>query len=167
MARPPADRARYEAEQAELLRALIRGDGFPESVNARKAAAASRSLWRKRMRAVQAAWPALAIALADDFEPRFETFARAVPPPATGWGLTDGLAFARSLPRAELSGDARVELLLARAAVATARDGRVRDRRGVFVGALALREPPRILVVVRAPLVGRRQVSLARPRPRP
>ena len=62
--------------------------------------------------------------------------------------------------------DAYVELLLARAVVVTRRGGAVRDRRGLFLGALALREPPRILVVVRAPLVGRRQISLAPPRPR-
>ena len=168
-AAPTVDRAAYEAEQAALLRALISGDDFPEGVDAAKAAAASRSLWRKRMRSVQSAWPALAIGLGEEFERRFEAFARAVAPPAVGWGFTDGLAFARSLPRRELTGDARVELLLARAVAVTRRGGRVRERRGLFLGALAVREPPRILVVLRAPVAGRRHlvVSLARPRLRP
>ncbi len=153
----PADRASYESEQAALLRALIRGDVFPDGFAPGKAAAASRSLWRKRMRAVQAAWPALAIGLGDRFEPRFETYARAAPPPAVGHGLTDGLAFARTLARDELTDDARVELLLARAVVVTERGGGTfRDRRGVFAGAVSLRAPRRIVVVTHAPLAGRR-----------
>jgi hypothetical protein len=158
MALPPADRSRYEAEQAAFVRALIRGDGFPDELDPRKAAAASRSLWRKRMRAVAAEWPALAIALGDGFETRFETYARAVPPPAVGHGFTDGLAFARTLPRDELTDDGRVELLFARAVVVSGRAGRFRDRRGVFAGAQSLREPRRLLFVVRAPIVGRRVV---------
>ncbi len=78
----PADRAAYEAEQAALLRALIRGDGFPDGFDAVKAAAASHSLWRKRMRAVAAAWPALALDLGDGFDAAFE----AVRPRDTGAG---------------------------------------------------------------------------------
>ncbi len=160
MAPPPPDRARYEAEQAAFVRALISGDGFPEGLDERKAAAASRSLWRKRVRAVEAQWPALAVALGDAFEPRFEAYARAAPPPAVGHGLTDGLQFARTLERDELSDDVRVELLLARAVVVAGRGGRFRDRRGVFARTVSLREPRRILVVLRAPVVGRRLVVM-------
>jgi hypothetical protein len=159
VARPPADRARYEAEQAALLRALIFGDELPDGFAARKAAAASRSLWRKRMRGVQSAWPALELALGEGFEARFEAYARSAAPPAAGDGFTDGLEFARTLSRADLTGDARVELLLARAVV-SGRAGRLRDRRGVFLGAIALREPRRLLVVWRAPVVGRRVLVL-------
>jgi hypothetical protein len=155
MAPGPADRASYEAEQAALLRALIRGGAFPDGFAPGKAAAASRSLWRKRMRGVETAWPALALALGERFAARFEAYARAVPPPAVGHGFTDGLAFARTLERTELSDDARVELLLARATVVTGRDG-FRDRRGVFAGAAWLHEPRRAVVVLRAPLAGRR-----------
>ena len=178
MAPQPADRASYEAAQAALLRSLIRGDEFPDGFSADKAAAASRSLWRKRMRGVQAAWPALAFALGERFEARFEAYARAAPPPAVGHGFTDGLAFARTLARDEAppppppppppplasddvrlaiaSDDVRVELLLARAAVV---GPPFRDRRGVFAGAAWLRGPQRIFVVVRAPVVGRRQLG--------
>jgi len=157
MAPPPADRSSYEAEQAAFVRALIRGDGFPEHLDPRKAAAASRSLWRKRLRAVEAEWPALTLALGDALQSRFETFARAVPPPAFGHGYTDGLAFARTLARDELTDDVRVELLFARAAMA-GRAARFRDRRGLFFGARTLSDPRRILVVVRVPVAGRRVV---------
>jgi hypothetical protein len=155
MAPPPADRSRYEAEQAAFVRALIRGDGFPDELDARKAAAASRSLWRKRMRAVAAEWPAVAVTLGERFESSFEAYARAVPPPAVGHGFTDGFAFARTLSGDELTDDVRVELLFARAVV-SGRSGRFRDRRGLFASALSLREPRRVVVVLRGPVVGRR-----------
>ena len=151
----PADRAAYEARQAELLRALQRGDGFPGGFDPVKAGVAGRSLRRKRAHGVASAWPALALALGDDFDARFDTFARATPPPAFGFGYTDGLAFASTLSAGDLSGDARVELLLARAAIA-GRDGAWRARRGVFFGATAASEPRRIVIVVRVPALGRR-----------
>ena len=157
MASQPPDRAGYEARQAELLRALIRGDAFPEGFEPDKAAAASRSLWRKRMRAVQVAWPGLAVALGERFEARFEAYARSVAPPAFGHGYADGLRFARTLERDELTDDVRVELLFARAVVSV-RGGEPHDRRGLFVGATSLREPRRILVAWRAPVVGRRML---------
>jgi hypothetical protein len=153
---PPADRDAYEARQAELLRALLRGDGFPDDFDAVKAGAAGRSLRRKRARGVAASWPALALALGDEFDARFDAFARATPPPSFGFGYSDGLAFARTLPAAELTDAARVELLLARAAIA-GRDARtLRARRGPYARAIALRDPRRILVVMRVPGLGRR-----------
>ncbi len=166
MAPGPADRSRYEAEQAAFVRSLIRGDAFPAGLDEDKAAAASRSLWRKRVRAVAAAWPALALALGERYEERFEQYARAVPPPAVGHGYTDGLAFAGTLSRDELDDDARVERLLARADIVTGRAGAFRDRRGLYARAVSRREPRRIVVVVRAPVVGRRVfvVPLARGR---
>jgi hypothetical protein len=163
---PDADRDAYEARQAELLRALIRGDEFPGGFDAVKAAAAGRSLRRKRARAVAGAWPALEIALGDGFGARFDAFARETPPPAFGFGTSDGLAFARTLPAHALTDDVRVELLLARALVAGRAAVAMRARRGVFARAVALREPRRIVVVVRLPGLGRRGlvVPLARSR---
>jgi hypothetical protein len=165
MTPPPADRSHYEAGQAELLRALTRGDAFPDGFAADKADAASRSLRRKRARAVAVAWPALSVTLGERFATRFDDFARGTPPPAWGDGLADGLAFARTLPRDELPEAARVELLLARAVV-SGRAGALRRRRGVFAGARSLHEPRRILIVLRAPGIGRRElvVALARRR---
>jgi hypothetical protein len=165
MTPPPADRSRYEAGQAELLRALIRGDAFPDGFADDKADAASRSLRRKRARAAAGAWPALSITLGEGFAARFDGFAREMAPPAWGDGFADGLAFARTLSRDELSEAARVELLLARAVV-RGPAGAPRPRRGVFVGARSLHEPRRVLIVLRAPGLGRRElvVALARGR---
>jgi hypothetical protein len=160
MTPPPADRSRYEARQAELLRALIRGDAFPDGFAADKADAASRSLRRKRARAVAGAWPALRVTLGERFAARFDDFARGTPPPAWGDGFVDGLAFARTLPRDELTEAVRIELLLARAVV-SGRAGAPRERRGLFVGVRSLHEPRRILVVLRAPGIGRRQLVVA------
>jgi hypothetical protein len=153
----PADRDAYAAAQAELLHALIRGDTFPDGFDAEKAAAASRSLWRKRAHAVAAAWPALAAGLGERFDAAFEQHARATPAPSSGGALADGLAFARTLAPGELTEAARVELLFARA-IAGRRGGTPRPRRGIFAGALWLHDPRRILVVLRAPGIGRRRL---------
>lgn len=153
----PADRESYEAAQAELLHALIRGEEFPEGFDAAKAAAASRSLWRKRAHKVAASWPALAAGLGDGFDAAFERYARATPAPAAGGTLVDGLAFARTLAPGELTEHGRVEVLLARAVVG-GRRGAPHPRRGIFASALRLHEPRRILIVVRAPGIGRRRL---------
>jgi len=112
-----ADRARYGAQQTELLRALWRGEGFPAGFDDEDAGAASRSLIRKRARAVASSWPALTQSLGKDFMAAFERFARTTPPGGRGEGFSDGLAFARSLDRDALSDDARSELLLARGSI--------------------------------------------------
>ncbi|HEV7808348.1 MAG TPA: hypothetical protein VGO80_21255 [Solirubrobacteraceae bacterium] len=163
---PGADRGAYEARQAELLRALLRGDQFPGGFDVVKAGAAGRSLRLKRARALAGAWPALAIALGDGFAARFDAFARETPPPAFGFGTTDGLSFARTLSSDELTDDVRVELLLARALVVGRGAAAMRARRGIFAGAVALHEPRRILIVLRLPRLGRRGlvVPLARAR---
>jgi hypothetical protein len=155
---PPADRARLEAQQAELLRALIRGDDLPQDFDPDDAAAAGRALRRKRARMVSAAWPAVAHEL-DDFAERFDAFARTTPPPAAGFGYTDGFAFARTLRDEELTDGIRVELLLARASIAGP-PGLPRARRGVFVGAALLRAPRRLLIVHRTPRFGRNVVAV-------
>jgi hypothetical protein len=161
-----ADRADYAARQAALLDALMRGDGYPAGFDAARADRAGISLRRKRARAVQSAWPALSAALGSDFDARFDAFVRATGPPAWDGGLVDGLAFvdwtdgedaARTEP-------ALVELLLAEASLRRrpGAPGFVR-RRGVFVGARRLGDPPRLIVVVRAPGVGRRIGSVRLP----
>lgn len=147
------DRAAYAARQAQLLEALLRDGEPPAGFDAARAGAAGRSLRRKRGRAVARAWPALALALGDAFDARFDAFARTVDVPASGGTLEDGLAFARALGGgAPLGDDARAELLLARAAL---------RRRGVFVRAAWLRRPrPRLLVVARLPWLGALHGSL-------
>ena len=135
---PPADdaRASLAARQAALLEALLRGSGYPQGFCAVNAGTAGRSLRRKRARAVARAWPALATALGDRLEARFDEFERTDDAPRTGDPLRDGLAFAGWLRRtgAQHGEDVRVEVLLARAALA---------RGGLFVGVARLRRPHR------------------------
>ncbi len=145
---PASDRAGYASRQAQLLDALLRGDGYPAGFVVAQADAAGRALRRKRAGAVADAWPALALALGDTFGARFDAYARAVDAPASGLALEDGLAFARSLTPGDppCGDDALAELMLARAAL---------RRRGLSLGAAWLRDPQRrLLVVARLPLVG-------------
>jgi len=151
------DRAAYAAQQAQLLDALLRGDGYPEGFVVADADAAGAGLRRKRARAVAHAWPALALSFGDGFGARFDAFARDPAAPAAGDPLADGLAFARFAGRAALTDDARAELLLGRAAM---------RRRGPWIRAVWLRRPyRRLLVVARLPLAGRVHRSFpSRPR---
>ncbi len=152
------DRRAYAERQEQLLRALVAGEGFPEGFAADKAAEASRSLRRKRGRIVAKAWPALVPELGERFDERFDAFARGAAAPASGGGVADGLAFVLTLEGAgRLGDDARVELLFARARFARGA-GTARARRGAFLGAIVLREPRRLLVVVRLPRGGPRSL---------
>lgn len=144
-----ADRSRYEARQAQLVRSLMRGDGFPAGFPADKAEAAGRALRGKRARAAAKAWPALTHSLGARFSERFDAYARTTSAPIAGGGLADGLAFARRLNRSQLSEHARIELLLARRALA---------RRGLFVGAVTRHHPRRLLVALRIPGTGSQQI---------
>jgi len=158
------DRAAYAARQAQLLDSLLRGGDPPPGFVAAQADAAGVSLRRKRGRAVARAWPALALSLADEFEARFDAFARDAGVDASADPLRDGLAFAGWLAAdgAPLGDDARVEVLLARAAL---------RRRGPWGAVTRLGEPyPRLLFVARLPLAGRvvaRSVRLRRGSRRP
>jgi hypothetical protein len=75
--------------------------------------------------------------------------------------LADGLGFARGLDARTLTGEARAEIVLARARFAV-RDGRVVPRRGFFAGGATLRHPRRLLLVARAPGVGIGHLQLGR-----
>ena len=151
------ERAAYAAQQAALLDALLRGDGYPEGFVVADADAAGAGLRRKRARAVAHAWPALALSLGDGFAERFDAFARDPAAPPAGDPFADGLAFARFAGRGSLTDNARAELLLGRAAA---------RRRGVWIRAAWLRRPHRrLLVVARLPLAGRVHRSFpSRPR---
>jgi hypothetical protein len=140
------DRAAYAARQAQLLDALLRDDELPPGFAAAQAAAAGGALRHKRARAVARGWPALALCLGRAFEDRFDAFVRDAG--TAGEPLADGLAFARWIESGGgvLDDGARVEVLLARAAL---------RRRGVWVGAVRLRRPyRRVLVVARLPVRG-------------
>jgi hypothetical protein len=158
----PPDRSAYAARQAELLDALLCGEGYPDGFVAVQADAAGAALRRKRGRAVAHAWPALALCLGDRFDARWDGFDRAAGADAgaeaPGDPLRDGLAFARGLQASgvRLDDDARVEILLARAAL---------RRRGIWVRTAQLQRPhPRLLVAARLPFAGpvHRSVRLRR-----
>src|SRR5262249_38743353 len=106
-------RRRLAARQGELVRALVAGGEAPAGFDARRGAAAARSLVNKRLREGALAWPALAEALGERCVERVRAYAEKAPPP--GGPVIDGERFARSLPPAE-RGD-EVELVLLRLAL--------------------------------------------------
>jgi hypothetical protein len=146
------DRERLADEQAALVRALVDGGPVPAGFDPDRVRATAAALARKRAREVARAWPALAAELGDDFTARFLADAARRPPPARGGALADGLAFAGALAHTRrLSGDARVEAMLA-AARLSASPARL---------AAAVAGPPRRLVVtVRLPGLGERWLSV-------
>ena len=145
-------RERLAADQAALVRALVAGGPVPEGFDPDRVRATADALARKRAREVARAWPALAAALGGDFTARFLAFAAGRPPPAAGGALADGLAFARALARrGRLPGDARVEAMLAAARLST---------RPFRLAATLAGPPARLVVLARAPGLGRRGLSV-------
>lgn len=147
------ERDRLAAQQAAFLSSLQGRAAAPPGFDSDDLAAAGGSLLRKRLGAVTREWPALAHAMGESLPQAFAQYAQSTPPPAAGEGLADGLGFALSLGRHALTDQARVEILHARARFTT-RHGRVIPRRGPFAGAVRLRHPTRVLVVVRLPGLG-------------
>jgi hypothetical protein len=156
---PTPHRAHLEAAQAAFLDALQGRAPAPAGFDDDDMSAAAASLLRKRLGMVAREWPALAYALGEDLPQAFARYAQATPPPAAGEGLADGLGFALGLDPRALTGEARAEILHARARYAV-RDGRMVPRRGAFLGAAALRHPSRLLLVARVPGLGLGQVQL-------
>ena len=147
-----ASRERLAAEQAELVRALVGGGPVPGGFDPERVRATSAALARKRAREVARVWPVLAADLGEDFTGRFVADAARRPAPARGGALADGLAFARALSRqGRLSGDARVEALLAAARLSP---------RPLRLAATLAGLPRRLVVLARAPGLGERGLSL-------
>jgi hypothetical protein len=146
------ERERLAAGQAALVRALVSGGPVPGGFDPDRVRATSTALARKRAREVARAWPVLAAELGEDFTGRFLAYAAGRPPPARGSALADGLAFADALARrGRLPGNARVERLLAAAHLSP----------GPARLAATLAGPPRrLVIVVRAPGLGDRCLSL-------
>jgi len=145
-------RERLAAGQAALVRALVGGGPVPGGFDPDRVRATAAALARKRAREVARAWPVLAAELGDDFPGRFLAFAAGRPPPDRGGALADGLAFARALARqGRLPGDARVEALVAAAHL---------SRSPARLAATLAGPPRRLVVVVRAPGLGDRCLSL-------
>jgi hypothetical protein len=145
-------RARLATAQQALVQALVGGGPVPAEFDPDRVQATSRALARKRARAVANTWPALARTLGDGFTARFLAYAAGQPPP-TGGALADGLAFTRVLKaQGRLPGDVRVERLLAQ--------GRLANR-PVRLAATFAGSPLRLVMTVRAPLLGERWATLA------
>ena len=143
---------RLAAEQAALVRALVAGGPVPEGFDRDRVRATAAALARKRAREVARAWPVLAADLGEAFTDRFGASAAGRPPPAAGGALADGLGFARDLARQRrLSGDARVEALLAAARLSP---------RPLRLAATLAGRPPRLVVLARVPRLGERALSL-------
>jgi hypothetical protein len=150
--RPEVDRERLAAEQAALVRALVDGGPVPAGFAPDRVRATAAALARKRAREVARAWPALAAELGDDFTARFLADAALRPPPAKGGALADGLAFAGALARTRrLSGNARVEAMLAAARLST---------RPARLAATVAGPPRRLVVTVRLPGLGDHWLSV-------
>jgi hypothetical protein len=140
------------AGQAALVRALVAGGPVPDGFDPERVRATAAALARKRAREVAQAWPVLAGELGDTFTDRFVAYAAGRPPPSPGGAVADGLAFARHLARRRrLSGDARVEVMLAAARLSP---------RPVRLAATLAGRPPRLVVLARAPGLGERGLSI-------
>lgn len=153
-------RERLAAQQAALVSALVAGGPVPEGFDPQRVRATSQALARKRARHVAKSWPALS--LDPQFTQQFLSYAAGRPPPVGG-ALADGLAFADRLARAsKLRGEAKVEWLAARARLRRTRG--YQPRRGPFLGATIAGPPRRLVVLVRAPALGERWISVPLPR---
>jgi hypothetical protein len=84
-------RAALAAAQEQLLASLVAGAPPPAGFDPQRLAATAAGLHAKRRRSAARAWPVLAAALGDDFEPLFRRFAMTA---QRGSALEDGLAFA-------------------------------------------------------------------------
>src|SRR5262249_20163273 len=105
-------RARLEAEQADLVRALTGQGKPPPGFAVERVQAAAASLLRKRQRAAALAWPRLAAALGERFAEQFLAFAQKTQLPSCGGALADGRAFARELMKTDsLSEEGKLEVL--------------------------------------------------------
>jgi hypothetical protein len=148
------ERERLASLQAELVSALTGRTGPPEGFDPDRLGAAARSLSRKRARSVARAWPSLADALGEDFEPCFAAYIAEAPLPRRGGPLADGRNFARFLARRGILPDAaRLEVLSVDLRYASRPMGLV-PRRGPALAVALLGHPRRLILAVRWP--GRR-----------
>jgi hypothetical protein len=144
-------RARLATAQQALVRALVNGGPVPAGFDPDRVQATSTALARKRARAVATTWPVLARTLGDGLTARFLAHAGGRPPPPGG-ALADGLAFARALEaQRRLPGAVRVERLFAQARLSNS---------PIRVAATIANQPRRLVMTMRAPLLGERWATL-------
>ena len=108
---PRDSRDERAQQQAALIRAIHdRDPASAGGLDLSKLQVTAESLWRKRMRSIQKAWPATSRGLGERFSDQFELYAAEYSTPDNA-GL-DGYQFACWLhDRQKLPDDARVELM--------------------------------------------------------
>lgn len=148
----PDPRARLEAREAELIRAL-RGQEPPPGLDPRMVAMAAAGITRKRTRQLARTCPALIRDLGPSYEKRFAAFAEHNPPHDAG-AIADALAFGRAVAAEQtLSKAATIELMLIRSS-ARIRHGDLRSRRAPYMALKWIRQPAALMIVIRVPRLG-------------
>ncbi|MFP5263985.1 MAG: hypothetical protein ACLGJB_19050 [Blastocatellia bacterium] len=159
------NRTRLAEAQSELARALMGGGRAPAGFEHSRFTAASDALLMKRARGVACSWPAMSAALGERFYERFARYARESRIPREGGPPADGRLFAAALALAgELPEEARLEALAFDARYAARADGFI-SRKGFSVKVARLKQPPRLVIVIRHTRLGERwlRVPLAIP----
>lgn len=153
-------RARFAAQQAALVEALVCGGEVPSGFDATRISAAAASLLRKRMRSVARAWPGLARALGSRFAELFSAYAARTPLPRAGGPLADGRAFARWLcARHELPDVGRLQALAVDLRYSLTGHGLV-PRRWPCLRIVWLREARRLILAFGLPWLGEYLLTL-------
>ena len=102
------ERAELARRQGELVEALTGGGEIPSTFDEGRVRLTGRTLVRKRLRAVEKVWPAVAREMGERFETWFEEYARGCEFP--GDAGQDGAGFAGFLATRGVLGDAgRIE----------------------------------------------------------
>lgn len=153
-------RNRIAAAQLELVRALVSNDAAPAEFDRLRIQATAEALLLKRAHSVARTWPALARALGPTFDERFAQYARSEPISDERGPLADGRAFARSLAcERALSDEAALETIGFDLRYRVGGES-VRPRRGVSLCAKLLKQPRRLIIAVRLPVLGERWIKI-------
>ena len=158
-------RARLAEAQSELARALMGHGRMPAEFEHSRLTAASDALLMKRARGVASSWPVMTGALGERFYERFVRYARENRIPREGGSLSDGRLFAGALARAgELPEEGRLEALAFDARYTARGDGFI-SRKGFSIRVARLKQPPRLVMIIRHPRLGERWLRVPLPIP--
>lgn len=156
-------RAGLAEAQSELARALMGHGLMPAEFERSRFTAASDALLMKRARGVVSSWPVMSGALGECFYERFARYAQENRIPREGGSLADGRLFAAALARAgELPEEARLEALAFDVRYAARGDGYI-SRKGFSIRAARLKQPPRLVVIIRHLRLGERWLRVSLP----
>jgi hypothetical protein len=152
-------RKKLATAQLELVRALVGQEDVPVEFDRSRIEATARALLSKRARALACRWPRLTGALGHSFDDLFRAYARAAPIPRAGGSLADGRLFARELERAgKLPDEGKLEALAFDVRCKMQHDKIVSRKIGLETA--LLKNPRRLIVALRLPLIGERWLNL-------